>query len=290
MQLTNRPPEWFAWALGQPQQSHFVDSGGTRIHYISWNAGDKHKPSLLFAHGFLGHCHWWDFIAPFFTENFRVFALDFSGMGQSGHRAAYSGNDFVADLSAVLTATQVTGSAAGTVVGHSFGGTTLLQACVQVPDLIRHAIVLDSLARFRGEEQIKQPQRSVPRPYADEATLRSHFHLLPEQDCAPWTLEHVTGHSIHQVPGGWTWRFDPMLRQIQAPEVDPDLLGEIAMPVDYVHAEVSKVVSAERARHITRVLPRGRGPIAMPCAGHHLMLDQPLALIGVLRALLARAY
>ena len=59
------------------------------------------------------------------------------------------------------------------------------------------------------------------------------------------------------------------------------------MPVDYVHAGASQVVNAERARRIVAALPHCRGLVTMPGAGHHMMLDQPLALIEVLHTLLA---
>jgi len=51
--------------------------------------------------------------------------------------------------------------------------------------------------------------------------------------------------------------------------------------------EASAVVSADRARRIVAAIAGARGPVTLPQAGHHLMLDQPLALIGALRALLA---
>jgi pimeloyl-ACP methyl ester carboxylesterase len=57
--------------------------------------------------------------------------------------------------------------------------------------------------------------------------------------------------------------------------------------VDIVRGEHSVILGAERAARIAALLPNGRGPITMPEAHHHLMLDQPLALVSVLRALLA---
>ena len=280
-------PEWFEWALAQARTSHFVDSGGARIHYAAWNAADTDKPGLLFAHGFLGHSRWWDFIAPFFMEHHRVFALDFSGMGESDHRAAYTGDCFVDDLAAVLAAMQAPGSAASAVVGHSFGGARLLQACTQIPQAINHAIVLDSFAQFHGDESPRHPYSAAPAPTPDRKTTLARFRLLPPQPCEPCLFEHVARHSLRQVDAGWTWCFDPALRELRPEAISPASLARVAVPVDYVHAEASAVVSAERARRIADALPRGRGPITMPRAGHHLMLDQPLALIGVLRALLA---
>ena len=41
------------------------------------------------------------------------------------------------------------------------------------------------------------------------------------------------------------------------------------------------------AERIVACLRHGRGPIVIPQAHHYLMLDQPLALVAALRALLA---
>jgi pimeloyl-ACP methyl ester carboxylesterase len=277
-------PPWFEWALQQPRQSHFAEADGTRVHYASWNAADAHKPGLLFAHGFLGHSHWWDFIAPFFTERFRVYALDFSGMGDSGHRPAYRREVFIDDLAAVI---EHAGIAPATVVGHSFGGSLLLHACRHIPALIGHAIVLDSYVSLRGEPPPTTDRRPAPRPYADEATALSRFRLLPPQPCPPWAFEHLARHSLRETADGWVWSFDPALRGLPPPVGDDDLLRRITVPVSYVHAELSAVVSAERARSIVAAIPNARGPVTMPQTHHHVMLDQPLMLVGMLRALLA---
>jgi len=277
-------PSWFDRAMNQPRRSYFTETSGAAVHYVSWNAADTGKPPLVFAHGFLGHTHWWDFIAPFFTDRFRVFALDFSGMGDSGYRQEYSADVFVRDLVAVVDAI---GAAPCVAVGHSFGGSRLLQACATFPDRFSHAIVLDSYFMLRGDTLPVVERRPPPRPYPDWRTAVSRFRLIPEQDCEPWLLEHLAQTSLRQTDDGWVWRFDPKLRDLQPVEGEEDLLTRIAVPVSYVHAERSNVVSADRARHIVAATPGAKGPITMPCAGHHMMLDQPLALISLLRALLA---
>ena len=282
--MSGASPEWFDWALQQTRRPHFTESTGARVHFVSWNADDTDKPSLLFAHGFLGNSHWWDFIAPFFTDRFRVFALDFSGMGESAHRATYETTTFADDIAAVLRAT---GTAPATVVGHSFGGSRLLQACSLTPTLIAHAIVLDSYVRLPGDSPLTVERRPAPRPYPDEATALSRFRLLPDQPCDRWSFDHLARHSLRHADAGWVWTFDPTLRGLSPPENTEDALRSLTVPVSYVHAEASSVVSAERARRIVAAIAQARGPITMPRAHHHLMLDQPLALIGVLRALLA---
>jgi pimeloyl-ACP methyl ester carboxylesterase len=277
-------PSWFDWAIGQPRRSHFTEAGEAAVHYVSWNAEDRDKPPLLFIHGFLGHTHWWDFIAPFFTERFRVFALDFSGMGESGYRHEYGADIFVRDLVAVVDAI---GAGRCIAVGHSFGGSRLLQACATFPDRLSRAIVLDSYFLLRGDTLPGVQRRPPPRPYPDWHTAFSRFRLVPEQHCAPWLLEYLAQTSLRQATDGWVWRFDPKLRDLESAEGREELLTRISVPVSYVHAECSSVVSADRAHRIVAAIPGAKGPITMPCANHHMMLDQPLALVSLLRALLA---
>jgi pimeloyl-ACP methyl ester carboxylesterase len=278
-------PAWFQWALRQPRRSLFAQSGGMRIHYAAWNHEDRAKPGLLFLHGFLGHSHWWDFIAPFFTQRFRVYALDFGGMGDSDARTHYPIDSFIGDIAAVM---RDAGIAPGIAVGHSFGGSRLLQACALAPETIRRAIVLDSyFALDPKEPRPRHERRPAPRPYADLATGLARFRLLPPQDCPRWIFDHIARHSLRQTREGWTWRFDPRLRELPPPEGDRELLERVRIPVDYVRAEHSSIVSAERARGIVAAIPGARGPVTVPRAHHHLMLDQPLALMATLKGLLA---
>jgi len=278
-------PSWFQWAVRQPRSSHFALSGGTRIHYAGWNHDDKAKPGLLFLHGFLGHSHWWDFIAPFFTARFRVYALDFSGMGDSDARTDYPMGSFIGDIAAVM---RHAGIAPGIAIGHSFGGSRLLQACALAPETIRRAIVLDSFFALDPKEpRPAHDRRPAPRPYPDQAAGLARFRLLPPQECPPWIFDHIARHSLRQTQEGWTWRFDPRLRQLPPPEGDRELLERIRVPVDYVRAEGSSIVSAERARGIVAAIPGARGPFTLTRAHHHLMLDQPLALMATLKTLLA---
>jgi len=65
------------------------------------------------------------------------------------------------------------------------------------------------------------------------------------------------------------------------------LLRRIGIPVDIVYGEVSVIVDRARAEAVVAELSHGRGPIEIPSGRHHLMLDEPVALIATLRALLA---
>jgi pimeloyl-ACP methyl ester carboxylesterase len=277
-------PEWFVRAVAQPTLSHFAPFEGVRIHYRYWNEQDVGKPGLLFVHGYRGHSRWWDFIAPFFTEAFRVLAMDLSGMGESDHRERYALTQHSAEIRAVI---EHAGLAPATVVGHSYGGSRLLRLCAEDMPGVAHAVVLDSYVNFPAIDQLGQADLVGRRtPYPDRASALARFRLVPDQHAEPYLFHYIARHSLKQVEGGWLWKFDPGL-PFGTPEADgPEFLQRITVPVSYVCGEHSSIVSADRAQRIVRHLARGHGPVVIPEAGHHLMMDRPLALVASLRSLL----
>lgn len=282
------PPQWLLRAVSAPSVSHFVQHPDVRLHYRSWNADDTSKPVLLFVHGYRANSHWWDFIAPYFVDRYRVFAMDFSGMGESGPRALYTAETFAEDLIAILDADL----GPATVIGHSYGGLRTLRACANRPDLIRHAIILDSRVRFLDVDSgqtisTPSPRSGSTQPHPSYEAIRQRYRVLPEQPLPLYdTFEHVAFHSIEECEGGWRWRADPALPYTLI-ETDGDaLLGRIEVPVDYVYGEASSVVEPWRAERIASCLRHCRGAIGIPQSHHHLMLDQPLTLVAVLRTLL----
>lgn len=281
-------PSWVEWALAQPARSHFVDANGTRLHFLSWNFEAIDKPTLLLVHGFRGHAHWWDFIAPYLTEHFRVIAPDLSGMGDSDHRAEYESSTLAMDVAAI--AEQVA-STPVIAIGHSYGGSRVLRACAQKPHLFERLIIIDSYIVFEGEAPPAEPPKiRGDRHYDDMPSALARFRLLPTQPAGLHCLvEHIAHHSLRPCENGVRWKFDPRLPPGGARETDgAQMLNRIACPVDYICAEHSVVVTAQRAARIVAALPQGRGPIVIPDGHHHLMFDQPIALISTLRALLAQ--
>ncbi|MES2320766.1 MAG: alpha/beta hydrolase [Pseudomonadota bacterium] len=280
-------PAWFAWAVAQKAQTGFVQANGVRLHYLEWNPGDTQKPVLLFVHGFRAHARWWDWIAPYFIETHRVIALDLSGMGESDRREAYSAPLLAADITAFIDAR---GLAGFTVVAHSYGGLTALRAASMRPELFGRVIVLDTFVIFAGAVIELDPPRLGGGPaYPNRAAARARYRLLPPQpDPLPVLIDHIAGHSMREDAEGVRWKFDSRLNGQDTHLYDgDDMLARITAPVDYVYGECSALVDAEHAQRIVAGLARARGPIVIPLGHHHLMLDQPLALVATLRALLA---
>jgi pimeloyl-ACP methyl ester carboxylesterase len=278
-------PRWFQRAIETPSESQFVDAAGARIHYLRWNAHERDKPALLFLHGMRGHARWWSFIAPYFTERYRVFALDFSGMGESEGRAQFSAEVFLEDIKAVMRRED---QAPFTLVAHSFGGTRALRLCADQPALIKQAVILDSYAHFPALE--KEEPFLTPRPrtlYPSYQATRDRYRLTPgEHAAAPYIVDYLADHSIEQVAEGFRWRFaDNLGGKLIEPD-GPSVLARIRVPVTCMHGEHSRVTRNGRAQRIVDHIVGARGSIAIPEAYHHVMLDQPLAVIAALRAVL----
>lgn len=285
--LSATRPEWVEWALAQSGRSHFIDANGSRLHFLSWGFEDTYKPTLLFVHGFRGHAHWWDFIAPWFAEEYRVVAMDLSGMGDSAHRTQYDATTLGRDIAAI--AEHISQSPV-IAVGHSYGGSRLLRACGERPELFQRLVIVDSYVLFEGESLPPEPIKvRGNHEYPDLESGAARFRLIPAQaDAMPCLVEHVAGHSLRRNGEGWRWKFDIGLPPGGARETDGgQMLARVTRPVDYLYGERSVVVSRPRAERIVQALPQARGPIAIPAGHHHLMFDQPLTLISTLRALLA---
>lgn len=278
-------PAWFTRALEAPAESRTVDVDGTPIHYLIWNAADTHKPGLLFAHGFRAHARWWSFIAPFLMSRFRVASLDFAGMGDSGSRREYTSNSFTHDLLGVLDHAGFDESA--TLVGHSFGGGRVMRTCADHPRRVSRAIVIDSHVHLSDEPRQRHMELRPKRLYPTFEAARARFRLVPPQNrAAPYILDYVGRHSLKQVEGGWTWKFDETLMP-KWDDVKPrDVLSRIELPVTFIYGDDSAIVPRQHAHEIVKHIRNCRGPVAIPESHHHVLLDQPLSLVAALKAVL----
>ena len=238
----------------------------------------------------MGHAHWWDFVAPALAEDYRVLAFDLGGMGDSGHRGSYSLDTHVAE---VVAAIRQSCSAPIKLVGHSFGGRCAILTAYAQPELLERLIVVDSRVSFPdpGRERVFGPNtgRSKNR-YADLAAAKARFRLVPDEPGThPTIFDHIAMHSLKRDGDAWIWKFDGgIVDRGPKPVVsDARALPLLKVPMDYVCGEYSRVVSREHALQVMADVPRGRGPVVIPAAHHHLPIGQPVALVSALRALLA---
>jgi pimeloyl-ACP methyl ester carboxylesterase len=300
-------PQWFKDAIAQEPQRVFVESLGSKLEVLTW--GEIGNPGLLFVHGNSAHADWWSFIAPFFAEHYRVASMSLAGMGASDWREKYSFGDFAEDAEAVSRAVGLyEGGRKPTYIGHSFGGGQVFFAAVTNPERMHAAIMVDTgfgpppeeLAKRQAQMEAIRNIPTVDRPSRIYATLEEalgRFRLMPPQPAGnAYIADFIARKSLKRVPlpdgkeQGWTWRFDPnMWAKLDRQRMmggDIGKVPEIVTPMVHIYGAKSRIVE-HRKSGAPSPFPPGLIEIEIPDAHHHIMIDQPLALVAALRALLA---
>lgn len=285
-------PEWFTDAVASTPAVHEVTVQGCPIHARTW--GQPGAPGIVAIHGGAAHARWWDHLGPLLAGQGRhqVTAFDLSGHGDSGWREVY-GLEVWAD-EALAVAEEVGMVDPPVLVGHSMGGFVAIATAARSGDRLAGAIVVDAPVRRPDPESQEGRHGRMfrkPKTYPDPDTAVEHFHLIPPQPPPPsYVLDHVARHSLRRTDAGWTWKFDPRVfvsRRDPSPHDFGDLLAQVRCRVAVLHGELSGIVDADVTDYMAERLGRTAPFVEIPRAHHHLILDQPLAFVTGVRALLA---
>jgi pimeloyl-ACP methyl ester carboxylesterase len=278
-------PRWFLDAIATPAEEAAVNVGETRIAVRCWGPADA-ESAVVLVHGGSANSHWWDHVAPLLGDDRQVFALDMSGHGDSDRRSIYSLDDWSEEVAAVCAAAGVPPNPI--LVGHSMGGWVALNCTINHPDLVGGVVVLDSPIReFSPEEQAAIDSRAFGplKVYPDRGDAIARFRPVPKQENnLPYVLSHIAETSLRDVPGGWSWKFDPQMFARNMPR--PDMLKRVNARVALIRSQFG-LVTPSVGDQMYEWLGRRAPVFELPLAGHHPMLDQPIPLIAALRAILA---
>ena len=303
-------PQWFKDAIAIEPERTFVESLGTKLEVLTW--GEVGKPGLLLAHGNSAHADWWSFIAPYLAQDYRVASMSLAGMGASDWRDRYSFSDFAEDAEAVSRAAGLyEGGRKPIYIGHSFGGGQVFAAAVSHPERMHAAVMVDTgfgpppeeLAKRQAQMEAIRNIPTVDRPSRVYATLEAalaRFRLMPPQPAGnPYIADFIARRSLKRVPlpngekapdgsaEGWTWRFDPnMWAKLNREGSMAGLVKpvDVKTPMVHIYGANSRIVE-HRKSGAPSPFPKGMVEIEIPDSHHHIMIDQPLALVAALRAL-----
>jgi pimeloyl-ACP methyl ester carboxylesterase len=279
-------PQWFTKAIADEPDEFFIEVDGARIQYLRW--GDKSKPGLILSHGNGAHAHWWSFIAPYLAEEYHVVAPSFSGMGDSQEREKYSLEHYAREQIAV-------GEHCGMfehieppiIVAHSFGGFATMVTGALYGDRLAGVIIVDSPVNPRGDGGPPNREGRPHRVYPTLVEALARFRLAPPQTCENhFIVDYIARNSLKETPEGWTWKFDPLIWQRFDIGDRAQRLKEISCRLAIMRGERSLIFPKEIGDYMFELLGKNVPVIEIPEAQHHIMLDQPLAFIAALRALL----
>jgi pimeloyl-ACP methyl ester carboxylesterase len=111
-------------------------SSGTSVSYDRYGSG----PALVLVHGaFSDHQTNWEFVKPFFEQQFTVYAIARRGRGETdatdGHSLEDEANDVVSVIRAIGEPVFL--------LGHSYGGHTALAAAAKIPRRVRKLVLYE---------------------------------------------------------------------------------------------------------------------------------------------------
>jgi haloacetate dehalogenase len=164
------------------------------VGLAAWSGGVG--PAVLLLHGYPQSAHMWRHLVPSLLESHQVVLMDLRGYGESdapppdGLDHAYSKREMAADAAIVLDSLGVD---AAHVVGHDRGGRVVHRFCLDYPELVVSAAVLDIVPTLHMFEHV------------DRAMAEAYFHWffltrpggLPEAliraDVERWLRSRFTG-------------------------------------------------------------------------------------------------
>jgi pimeloyl-ACP methyl ester carboxylesterase len=284
---------WMDEAIArQPRISH-IEVRGARLEVHSW--GDRSRPGVLLVHGYAANAHWWSFIAPELAQDRHVVALSLSGMGQSDWRERYTLSICADELEAVAQAMGLFDhDRAPVIIAHSFGGFASVRLIARQDHPWGGLLLIDSRLVNDFHLDATRPEPKPLRVTPSRDRLAGRFRLLPPQDCRnERVFRHVAAHSVRRATDdageeGWTWASDQNLFIDFEGVPLTGLLDRIDCPMALLVGEQSYLVKTGLFEQIKACLP-AEVPVALiPDAGHHVILDQPLAVIVAARLLLAQ--
>jgi pimeloyl-ACP methyl ester carboxylesterase len=277
------PPAWFTDAVGTPAETAVIEVGDVPIAYRAYGAPGP--AGMVLVHGGAAHSRWWDHIAPLLSAGHRVAAIDLSGHGDSGRREKYTLDAWAHEVMAVAAAAGIAGPPV--IVGHSMGGFVALRTAGLYGSDLAGIVVIDSPVQdLTPEDRAARDSRAFGplRVYPNAEDAIARFRPIPDQPTLPYVRAHVAATSIRPVDGGWSWKFDPAI--FGRAQATPALLHQLECRVALFHAEHG-IVPPQTTELMYDKLGRRAPVIEVPAAGHHVMLDHPIALVTGLRTLLS---
>ncbi len=284
----------------RPDRRRVVDSNGVAIAVHEW--GDEDAPAVLLAHGGMDFAETFDVFAPLLADRgLRVVSWDHRGHGDSARAALYS---WEADLRDAVAVFDSVSRGPVPVVGHSKGGSLMLQLADALPHRVSHLVNLDGLPSRRSFPDVSDHQRT--KLMAQELTTwLDHRRSLADAQRKPGTIDELAARrarmnprlspawlrylvtvGAREHPDGWRWKIDPTIRfggfGPWRPEWSMMRLPDIGVPVLAVlGTEPDPMGWGTSAEDVLSHLPAGGRLVHLEGVGHFLHIEQPDAVAAL---------
>ena len=290
-ELIEHAPEWFIQAIETAAEERQVAYEQTHLNYRKWTGPSADAANIVMVHGGGAHARWYDFIAPLVTSKYNVISVNLPGMGDSGWLQNYNREIMAEGLITMVRDAGFTTKPA--IIGHSMGGMVSLRCAHMFHEELAALMICDYYVRppHAHEEWYMEEDENGelrPRPTRETRVYESfdealgRFRLQPEQPCAnQFIVEYIGGHSLREVEGGWTWKFDPhMYRDFPIGDDWPQVYRDLPLPLSAMFGELAREHDTLDRDELIGYMQglRPQSPhFDLLQARHHVLLDQPVA-------------
>lgn len=196
-----------------------VEIQGLTLHAKVW--GNPDGIPTLAMHGWLDNAATFDHLAPLLPDHYIV-AVDFPGHGFSDHLPLCQGYENTARALQMIQLVDALGWDQFAIIGHSLGGIVAqIMSAIEGKRITK--LVLIDLLFFRTK-----PTDSIVEQLANYSEASKHVrkHTVYEKkddaiqsrirnnvtgELTVKAAETLVNYGLHEVPGGFSWRFDMRL-------------------------------------------------------------------------------
>jgi esterase len=265
----------------------YATIGRLRLHTLEW--GKPGRQPLLLLHGIARVAHTFDHLAPHFSDDYHVIAVDMRGHGDSDWDAqgAYMVEDYVGDIEALIAQLQLTnivlwGNSAGGRVAQMIGG--------RHPELVAAVIAEDvgperpaAISNRRAGRMAREAEGWATREEL-LAQLKADYPRTAETLLAAF----VKHGSKPRADGRIVWKRDPKILDGFVPTELWATISRIKSPILYLLGGASDIVPPETQSRLLQTLPQAQ-LVTMPGLGHYPSDEKPQEAVAIVRRFLAEA-
>jgi len=244
------------------------------VHYEAYGRG---RPVLL-LHGWLNSWALWRNTIELLGREFRMYALDFFGFGESGTQTEdFSVNNFVLMVNQFMDRM---GIIKAPLVGHSMGGTVALSAAIRYPEKVVKVAVVGSpivgsslspllkLAAYRGWIGLGQTTPVLYDLFQSgfRQFLRGYAYMMAKDGKTLGSMLTADVSKLTVAP------FFESIGTLRQTDLRPRL-SELQMPILGIYGKKDIIVDPKQSKVLKQYLPQSRIALFEE-SGHFPMMDE----------------
>lgn len=235
----------FPFAFDQESDLFAQANDGISIAYIAKGNG---SPTLVFVHGWCCDKTYWKEQLSYFENQYRVIAIDLGGHGNSGsNRDEWTIESFGADVASVINREKLDKII---LIGHSMGGTIILETAGLIPGKVIGLIGVDTyhdVDSIRSKEGIEAFLAPFEKDFVKTTKIFVHSMFTPNSN--PELIEEISDSmasappklGIESLRAGLSYNVAESLKKLHIPTI---AINSDKYPID-LEAGIHSVQSFE---------------------------------------------